>query len=223
MTDIWDELWKNKPTSQGIYFNQLDWETKVKAEGDKLKEKAEKWDQAPKQWRTLSESYRKQNDKLEAVKTHLTKWKSEHSDWQMGRMSQWKDELGEILEAEGLNQPPQTARNGEPVMFPVLKKIEEREQAKPFIVDYSITSNGWRASGGIKYNPQKEKEFWGILEMVVKDILDSPIGMLNESYTDGFSRYLRPVKLDDFTQRWVEIDYQSEEQTPKEAEDHSAA
>ena len=40
-------------------------------------------------------------DKLEAVKTHLTKWKSGHSDWQMGRMSQWKKELVEILEAEG--------------------------------------------------------------------------------------------------------------------------
>ncbi|GAG92902.1 unnamed protein product [marine sediment metagenome] len=39
--------------------------------------------------------------KLKAVRTHLTKWVSEHSDWQMGRMSQWKKELDEILEAEG--------------------------------------------------------------------------------------------------------------------------
>jgi len=44
MTDIWDELWKNKPTSQGIYFNQLDWEKKVKTEGDRLKEKADDLD-----------------------------------------------------------------------------------------------------------------------------------------------------------------------------------
>lgn len=37
-------------------------------------------------------------DKLEAVKTHLTTWVSGHSDWQMGRMSQWKKELDEIVE-----------------------------------------------------------------------------------------------------------------------------
>jgi len=37
--------------------------------------------------------------KLEAVRVHLTKWVSGHSDWQMGRMSQWKKELDEILEA----------------------------------------------------------------------------------------------------------------------------
>ncbi len=36
--------------------------------------------------------------KLEAIKTHLTKWVSGHSDWQMGRMSQWKKELDEIVE-----------------------------------------------------------------------------------------------------------------------------
>ena len=36
-------------------------------------------------------------DKLEAVNTHLTKWVSGHSDWQMGRMSQWKEELVQIL------------------------------------------------------------------------------------------------------------------------------
>ena len=36
-------------------------------------------------------------DKLEAVKTHLTKWSGKHSDWQMGRMSQWKEELVQIL------------------------------------------------------------------------------------------------------------------------------
>ena len=36
--------------------------------------------------------------KLEDIKTHLTKWVSGHSDWQMGRMSQWKEELDEIVE-----------------------------------------------------------------------------------------------------------------------------
>ena len=37
--------------------------------------------------------------KFEAINTHMTKWVSGHSDWQMGRMSQWKKELDEILEA----------------------------------------------------------------------------------------------------------------------------
>ena len=53
---------------------------------------------------TIAESeiayQRELKDKLEAVKTHLTKWVSGHSDWQMGRMSQWKKELDEILEDE---------------------------------------------------------------------------------------------------------------------------
>jgi len=39
--------------------------------------------------------------RLEAIRTHLTKWVSGHSDWQMGRMSQWKKELDEIVEAKG--------------------------------------------------------------------------------------------------------------------------
>ncbi len=39
--------------------------------------------------------------RLEAVRTHLSKWSGQHSDWQMGRMSQWKKELDEIVEAEG--------------------------------------------------------------------------------------------------------------------------
>jgi len=95
-------------------------------------------------------------------------------------------------------------------VFPVLKKIEETEQVEPFIVEYSITANGWRATGGIKYDPKKEKAFWGMLEMVVKSIIDGGHDtVLNESYTDGFSRYLRPVKRNDFTWRWEELDYQS--------------
>ncbi len=95
-------------------------------------------------------------------------------------------------------------------MFPILKKIDEQEQTKTFTVEYTITANGWRASGGIKYDPKKEKGFWSLLEMVVKDIMGGDhAGILNESYTDGFSRYRRPVKRDDFTLRWEEIDYQS--------------
>ncbi len=56
MKDTWDDLWKNKPTSQGIYFNQLDWEKKVKAEGDRLKKK------------------------LEAIKTHMKSYPDERDE-----------------------------------------------------------------------------------------------------------------------------------------------
>lgn len=95
-------------------------------------------------------------------------------------------------------------------MFPILKKIEEKEQSSPFFVEYSITANGWRASGGIKHDPKKEKTFWVMLEMVVKNIIaGKQEGILNESYTDGFSRYLRPVKRNELTWRWEELDYHS--------------
>ena len=104
-------------------------------------------------------------------------------------------------------------------MFPTLEKIEEQEKAKSFVVDYTITANGWRASGGIKYDPKKEKGFWSLLEMVVKDIMvGEHEGILNESYTDGFSRYRRPVKQNDFTLRWEEIDYQSSKPKVNEGE-----
>ncbi len=95
------------------------------------------------------------------------------------------------------------------MMFPILKKVEKREQANPFVVEYTITANGWRASGGIKCNHEEDKRFWSLLEMVVMDIMKGEHeGILNESYTDGFSHYRRPVKRDDFTWRWEEIDYQ---------------
>ena len=78
MTDIWDEKPEAVPVGWGAYLYypkpETDaWLEKVKAE----------------------------LDKLEAVKTHLTTWVSGHSDWQMGRISQWKKELDEILEGEG--------------------------------------------------------------------------------------------------------------------------
>ena len=96
------------------------------------------------------------------------------------------------------------------MMFPILKKKEEQEEAKPFFVDYVITANGWRASGGIKCNHADDKNFWSLLEMVVKDIIEGDHDTtLNESYADGFSRYRRPVKRADFTLRWEEMDYQS--------------
>ena len=50
-----------------------------------------------KQLNELLETEEEVLDKLEAVRTHLTKWVSGHSDWQMGRMSQWKEELVQIL------------------------------------------------------------------------------------------------------------------------------
>jgi len=95
-------------------------------------------------------------------------------------------------------------------MFPIQKEIEDKEQAKPFFVDYIITANGTRSSGSIKYEPRKEKRFWSLLQMVVKDILEGrDKTYLNESYKDGFSRFRRAVKRDNFTLRWVEMDSQS--------------
>ena len=102
-------------------------------------------------------------------------------------------------------------------MFPVQKEIEDKEKAKPFFVDYIITANGTRSSGSIKYEPRKEKTFWSLLQMVVKDIIKGKNqGYLNESYTDGFSRFRRQVKWDKKTWRWKELDYQSSEQSLKE-------
>lgn len=81
--------------------------------------------------------------------------------------------------------------------FPILKKLkkEKRDQV-PLLVEYSITAKGWMATGAIKYNPSEELTFWSLLQMVVECVLaggDKNTTVLNESYTDGFSRYLRPV------------------------------
>jgi len=95
-------------------------------------------------------------------------------------------------------------------MFPVQEKIKEQEESEPFFVDYVITAKGWRASGGIKCRHSEDKKFWSRLQLVVTGIIEgNNQGILNESYTDGFARYLRPVKRDDFTSRWVEGDYDS--------------
>ena len=106
------------------------------------------------------------------------------------------------------------------MMFPILRKKQEQEEAKPFVVDYVITANGWRSSGGIKCNHEDDKKFWQLLEMVVSDILKGDRGpmnsVLNESYTDGFSRYRRSVERNKTTWRWEEIDYHSSEQPTKE-------
>ena len=92
-------------------------------------------------------------------------------------------------------------------MFPILDKIKEQEEAKPFFVDYVITANGWRASGGIKCTHPEDKKFWSMLQMVVKSIIEGGHdAVLNESYSSGFARYLRPVKRDEKTFRWVEMD-----------------
>ena len=97
--------------------------------------------------------------------------------------------------------------------FPIQEEIKELEEANPVFVDYVITANGWRASGCIKCRNERDKQFWSLLEMVVNNIIrGKQEGVLNESYTDGFSRYLRPVKRDDFTLRWVEMNYQSSNQ-----------
>jgi len=101
--------------------------------------------------------------------------------------------------------------------FPIQKEIQELEETKPFSVDYVITANGWRASGSIKCKNKNDRQFWGLLETVVMSIMEGGhTGILNESYTDGFSRYLRPVKRDNFTLRWAEMDYQSSEQSTRD-------
>ena len=99
-------------------------------------------------------------------------------------------------------------------MFPIQEKIKEQEESDPFYVDYVISAKGWRASGGIKCSHPEDKHFWGMLQMAVKSIINgNNMGILNESYTDGFSRYIRPVKQNEFTLRWEEIDYLSSEQS----------
>jgi len=96
-------------------------------------------------------------------------------------------------------------------MFPVQEKIKEQEE--PFFVDYVITAKGWRASGGIKCRHPEDKQFWRMLQIVVMDIIKGHEGsMLNECYKDGFARYVRPVKKDDFTLRWVELDHSASNQ-----------
>ncbi|MBA7474722.1 hypothetical protein ES707_10076 [subsurface metagenome] len=37
-------------------------------------------------------------ERLEAIKKHLTKYSESHEDWQRGRIGKWKAELEEILE-----------------------------------------------------------------------------------------------------------------------------
>ena len=39
--------------------------------------------------------------RIVAIEAHIPKWMSKHTDWQMGRMSQWKKELVDILRGSG--------------------------------------------------------------------------------------------------------------------------
>lgn len=83
--------------------------------------------------------------------------------------------------------------------FPIVQEMEEKQTEEPFNVDYNIKAKGWEARGAIKYDPTKEKTFWRLLQMTVESVMkapgkDEPYTIINESYTDGFSRYLSPVK-----------------------------
>ena len=88
--------------------------------------------------------------------------------------------------------------------FPILKEAEEKTKQEPFIVKYSIEAKGWIATGSIKYDPNKEESFWHLAQTSIESVIDEDsrikIGgytaILNESYTDGYSRYLRPVEID---------------------------
>ena len=80
--------------------------------------------------------------------------------------------------------------------FPIVREAEEKSEQETFFVDYSITAKGWNARGSIKHDPKQELTFWSLLQMVVESVMagDRNPGILNESYTDGFSRYLAPVE-----------------------------
>ena len=99
-------------------------------------------------------------------------------------------------------------------MFPIQEKIKELEDSEPFFVDYVITAKGWRASGGIKCQNPEDQHFWSMLQMVVHDIVEGKRkDFLNESYTSGFARYVRPVVMNKNTWRWEEGDYNSSVET----------
>jgi len=121
VTDIGKAIAKALTRDDGIRLDVHDilerWEPEYVAD----MEKAEKWDWLTKKDPLLPYDFDKlvktdktpvllsdeaycdfvdRTQKLEAVKKHLTTWVSGHLDWQMGRMSQWKKELDEIVEAE---------------------------------------------------------------------------------------------------------------------------
>lgn len=81
--------------------------------------------------------------------------------------------------------------------FPILKESEEKRNQESFNVEYSVTAKGWKATGAIKYDPAKELTFWSLLQMVVESVMagGQNTTVINESFTDGFSRYLAPVDL----------------------------
>ena len=84
--------------------------------------------------------------------------------------------------------------------FPILKEAEEKAKQEPYLLEYSITAKGWKATGAIKYDPANERSFWSLLQMTVQSVMDvpnkgEPYTVTNESYTDGYSRYLAPVDL----------------------------
>jgi len=86
--------------------------------------------------------------------------------------------------------------------FPILQEMEEETTEEPFLVEYNIKAKGWRATGVIKYDPKEERTFWSLMQMTVESVMttpdkDGPYTVLNESYTDGFSRYLRPAETDE--------------------------
>ena len=67
------------------------------------------------------------------------------------------------------------------------------------LVEYDFTACGWRATGAIIYNEDNKDEFYSLLKITVESVLmgDNNSGIINESYTDGYSRYLRPMEMDE--------------------------
>uniref|UniRef100_A0A6M3M9S0 Uncharacterized protein n=1 Tax=viral metagenome TaxID=1070528 RepID=A0A6M3M9S0_9ZZZZ len=77
-----------------------------------MQEKAEQWDDLCDPMKPLAvtgdfgaetqrhHKFMEAKKKLEAIKTHMSKWSYTHEDWQRMRLQNWYDELQQILGVE---------------------------------------------------------------------------------------------------------------------------
>jgi len=79
--------------------------------------------------------------------------------------------------------------------FSKISRIEEIERQREVIMEYRISAKGWIATGSILCKNENDSSFWYLLQSVVESVLkgDENKRVVNESYRDGFSRYLRPL------------------------------
>jgi len=68
-------------------------------------------------------------------------------------------------------------------------------------VDYDIKANGWRATGSIAY--KRLDELHALINLVVESVVEGEENkqVISESFTSGFSRYLRPIDLDELKEK----------------------